>query len=485
MDQFSFDTYADYGLSENPFVVHALRPDAKGRRLLVGRDEDLKQVARCLHKHGKITCLDGHVGVGKTSLVNVAAYLCYDAFIKGSTPQLLVPVAEPFQLKKDEDVNAFCADVFRRVAQTLLKYRIDLQGLDQLPREAGHLDAWLNSPIVEHVTGALGIGGSFGFPGVASANATVAGGTNRQLNTSAAFGEQGFEQLIRTWLEQIFSVKGNGGVICVIDNLELLESGVQARRTLEVLRDRLFGVIGLRWVFCGANGVIHSLAGSERLASFLNTPVIDVDHVKTSALEPLFHARFKEFAMVDEADAWARLPLKLSDLQALYPIVNFNLRDLLALADEYCEDIHGKDIILIKEDHKAKRFAKWLERITVTRYQALKSRLPSDAWVILDLVMSDDFRGTFGIGDYESLNQNSRVGIAKSTFEKRLRDLVKNGLVSKSIDDEVHHKTDGFTREVFNVTAKGSLVHYARLVKQENQTIKPLTWLRRVHENPN
>jgi hypothetical protein len=142
---------------------------------------------------------------------------------------LLVPVSEPFQLKKEDDINVFCSDVFRRVAQTLLKYRADLQGLNQLPREAVQLEAWLNSPIVEHVTGALGMGGSIGIPGVASANATLGGATSKQLNTSAAFSDQGFEQLVRTWLEQIFSVQGNGGVVCVIDNLELLESGVQVR----------------------------------------------------------------------------------------------------------------------------------------------------------------------------------------------------------------------------------------------------------------
>ena len=192
---------------------------------------------------------------------------------------MLVPVAEPFQLKKEEDINAFCLDVFRRVAQTLLKYRSDLQNLSQLPQEAALIDAWLNSPIVEHVSNALGMGASIGIPGHASANAAIGGSTNKQLNTGAAFNDQGFEQLVRTWLNQIFLEQGNGGVVCVIDNLELLESGAQARRTLEVLRDRLFSVSGLRWVFCGANGVIYSLAASERLASFLNTPVIDVAHI--------------------------------------------------------------------------------------------------------------------------------------------------------------------------------------------------------------
>ena len=41
--------------------------------------------------------------------------------------------------------------------------------------------------------------------------------------------------------------------------------------------------------------------------------------------------------MVDEADALNRIPLRLTDLQSLYQIVNYNLRDLLALGDQYCE----------------------------------------------------------------------------------------------------------------------------------------------------
>ena len=223
---------------------------------------------------------------------------------------------------KDEDANAFCAVVFRRVAQTLLNHRKDLQSLGQLPVEASRLDAWLNSPIVEHINGALSLGGSVGIPGVASVTSTAGGSSNRQLNTSAGFTDQGFEQLVKQWLNQIFSVEGNGGVVCVIDNLELLESGVQARRTLEALRDRLFSVNGLRWVFCGANGVIHSLAASHRLGAFLNTPILEVAHVKPTTLEPLLRARLREFAMGDEKQIEGRLPIRMADLRTLYQIVN-------------------------------------------------------------------------------------------------------------------------------------------------------------------
>jgi hypothetical protein len=478
---FGLDIYAACGLSENPFLVQALKPDDRGVRLLEGRDTEINLVVQKLHKHGKITCLDGHVGVGKTSLVNVAGFTCYQGFLSGRTNQLLIPMPEAFQLDKTEDANQFCAKVFRRVAQTLIKYRTDLKALGLAPEKALRLDAWLNSPIVEHINGALGIGGSFAVLGVASVSGTAGVAGSQQVNTSAGFTEQGFEQLVRDWLGQIFSAEGNGGIICVIDNLELLESGVQARRTLEALRDRLFTVNGLRWVFCGANGVIHSLAASNRLSSFLNAPILDVEHIKPTTLEPLLRARLREFAMVSEVDAERRLPIRMADIRALYQIVNFNLRDLLGLVDEFCEHMHSIGARDISEAEKERRFAKWLDNATFQRYERLTGRLPSDAWVILDLVMSDEFRGTFGIGNYASLNQNSRVAISRSTFEKRLKDLLKNGLISKTLDDEPVLRDDGFKRDVFNVTAKGALIHYARLVKQENQGIKPLTWLRRVH----
>ncbi len=121
------NVYSLIGLTDNPFGVFALSPDERGERLLVGREDDLQTVARSLHKPGKITCLDGQVGVGKTSLVNVAAYKCYKLFLQGETSQLLIPSAVSFQLKKDGNIDEFCQDVFLGIAQTLIKYSNDLR----------------------------------------------------------------------------------------------------------------------------------------------------------------------------------------------------------------------------------------------------------------------------------------------------------------------------------------------------------------------
>lgn len=473
------DCYLSYGFHGSPFTVHALRADEKGRKLMVGRDGQVAMVAKRLHKDGKITCLDGHVGVGKTSLVNVAAFECFHAFLRGETSQLLIPLSDAFQLTKDQDVDEFCEKVFRRVAGGLLSHRSELENYALPLNSVQNLDAWLNSPVVEFMNETLGGTITLGVPGVIGGTAKVDTVRSRQANTGSGFAKEGLEQLVKKWLDEIFTVQGTGGVICVIDNLELLESGATARRLLEALRDRLFNVNGLRWVFCGANGVIHSLAASARLGSFLNTPIIDVQNIQPSHIEDLIRTRLQEFS-VDPTLAESSLPIKISDIAALYPIINFNLRDLLHYVDDYCEHQFQLGKSQISEEQKTVRFKKWLEKITIESYTTLSSRIPRDAWAVLDIAMGNSFKGTFGIGDYGSFNSNSKVQLSKASFERWLRDFVKLQLITKNIDD-VSMEDDGFKRDVFTVTAKGALVHYARLLKQENQSLMPTDWLRRVH----
>lgn len=475
---FGMDIYGSIGLTQNPFLVQPLSSNDQGMRLLIGRDTELKLLVQRLHKHGKITCLDGHVGVGKTSLVNVAAHLCYQGYFKGETPQLLIPALAPFQLKKDGNVDQFCNDVFQGVAQTLLKHRSEIQDITtniNLP----HLESWMNSPIVDHLNAVGDAGASFGISGVASASIKAGISTSKQVNQSAGFAQSGFENLVKTWLNEIFNTQGNGGVVCVIDNVELLETGSVARRQLEQLRDRLFNVNGLRWVFCGANGVINSLASSPRLTAFLN-PIVEVSNIDPSFIAPMMRARLAEYA-TDPSRAEQDLPIDLHDMTHLYRIVNTNLRDLLALSDEFCESTSQTNKPLRETVKKQAKFERWLTKVSIDRYEELSSRISQNAWVILDIAMSDLFKGTFGAGAYSSFNQNSSVTFQQSTFAKLLRDLEKIGLLSKSFDLDQSDE-DTFNRDVFSVTAKGALVYYARRKKAENQSFAPdADWMRRVH----
>lgn len=48
----------------------------------------------------------------------------------------------------------------------------------------------------------------------------------------------------------------------MLDNLELLQVAETTRRILEQLRDELFTTPGVRFVLCGANGMINSVVSS-------------------------------------------------------------------------------------------------------------------------------------------------------------------------------------------------------------------------------
>lgn len=97
--------------------------------------------------------------------------------------------------------------------------------------------------------------------------------------------------------------------------------------------------------------------------------------------------------------------------------------------------------------------------------------------------MSKIFRGTFGTADYTSFNQNSTVKIERSTFLKWLKELLKLELISKDLNEDLTDSdTDGLSRDVFSVTAKGALVYYARRKRRENYSVAPdQDWMQRVH----
>ncbi|MBW8363302.1 MAG: hypothetical protein K0M39_01955 [Rhizobium sp.] len=459
-----YDNYAAWGFTNNPFLVTALQADTRGQRLLAGRDEEVMTIARKLHKQGKITCLDGHVGVGKTSLVNVAAYTCFQDYIKGETHQLLVPCVETFDLRQGESTEEFAHRVFRKVAQTLIEKSAQVRGMSLDMEGKAALDAWLNNSHMETV--------SLGLKWIVECS------TGKALNNSSGFQNEGFEKAVRNWLKEIFQQRGTGGVVCVIDNVELLETAANARKSMEALRDRLFNIEGLRWVFCGANGVIHSLAASPRLSAFLNTPVIDVANIHPKYLGPLIEARTREFAPEYER---AYLPINIEDMQWLYMLLNHNLRDLLGLCDEYCETEFSLGKTNLTKDVRKARFDKWLRKATSDRYNQLSSRLPKSSWAILDAAMTNDFKGTFGVNEIDALNAASRESVSSEGFKKGLRELERHGLVSRIINGDVESGGDEFKRDVCTVTSKGALVHYGRMLKEETTSISDTSWLKRVH----
>lgn len=454
-----FDCYASWGFNENPFQPSPLHPDDRGERLLVGRDKELSLVKTRLHKHGKITCVEGTVGIGKTSLVNIAAYQCLKGFLSESESQLLIPCKQTFQLASKVPVNDFSREVFVQVAQTLLEQAIRIKGCVFDMRGHKNIEAWLNSPLVSKV--------EFGLKAYLEVSQSTS------LNNSDGFNASGFEKLVRSWLSEIFPQHGSGGVVCIIDNVELLETGPKAKKVLESLRDHLFNVDGLRWVICGANGIVSSVVASPRLSGYLTRPVLELTSLDAEKIPEVIGNRIREFSHNPEE---AYLPLIPEDIQDLYTIINFNLRDVLAHADDYCTYIFEHGSPPKKEGDKRARFKDWLKKQTHDQYASLSKRISRDAWELLDTAMSEELKGTFGPGDFNIFKRNSFRTIEYKTFISYIRKFEELGVVSRIVNDS---EEDEKKKIVYSVTSKGALVHHARSAQKETRTMAS-PWLRRV-----
>ena len=200
--------YNQWGFSGSPFQTTSLPPSELGARLLVGRDSELASLIRKISSPPKLATLEGLNGVGKTSIVNVACYKLYTKYIETGTGPLYIPCRKIFQLNPNQDLPTFIDAVLMEVAQTLIDRAAEIR-TKQLTLHTAGINRWLNSPQLLSFQA-----GAWGFQA----------GYQAEMNTSAGYERSGFRKSVSACLEQIFPTPDSGGVICVIDNLELLQS---------------------------------------------------------------------------------------------------------------------------------------------------------------------------------------------------------------------------------------------------------------------
>ncbi len=131
-------------------------------------------------------------------------------------------------------------------------------------------------------------------------------------------------------------------MICVIDNLELLETVKGARDALEQLRDRLFNLPGTRWVLCGSRGIV-SRVRTERLSGIFDAP-IRVGPLEHSGSLLAVERRLAHFAGVAPYP-----PVTPGAFEVLYTALNSNLRDAMAYAQQFSQWLYSEYVIPNRE----------------------------------------------------------------------------------------------------------------------------------------
>lgn len=422
--------YQAWNFSDNPFSAMPLRADTVGNRLLVGREEELRAVLFRLKGGGSAVCLDGRVGVGKTSLANVAAFRAErDCFEAPSKCPLLMPCRTTFQISKEETPEEFRFRILTEVAQTLIEKAPAFKRSGQLDGSRA-LSSWLNAPMLTQIEAQLA---GFGV------------GASVQTNESQGYVISGFVKQVTQWLERIFPDDQTGGVICVIDNLELLETSSVARKTIESLRDTLFTIKGLRWILCGAHGIIHSVVASPRLVGHLGQPLL-IPPLQLQQAQEVFTARLANFR--DHTKGEQYLPLMGDDFHKLYLIVNKNLRQTLAYADEYCLSVAEVGQPPASSMEKTQRFGFWLKSRAETIRDSVRHQVgPRAMQLFHDAVKK--MNGEFSPSDYSALGFNTLP-----TMRPHVKILEEVGLVEAEKDDMDQR------RKSITVTGKGWLLSW-------------------------
>jgi hypothetical protein len=414
--------YEDWGFLSSPFQSTPLPPSDLGRSLLVGRDTITQALMRRIESRPQIPTIEGINGIGKTSVANVAAYSLYKRHIEGRGGPLYIPCRQIFQLTSNTSVQNFVTSVLTEVAQTLIERAADLTKTQQSIKTSG-VDRWLNSPQLTTYSAGLWM---------------LQGGSQTQINTSEGFQQSGLKKIVLGWLDHIFP-SGDGGVICIIDNLELLQRSETARSLLEQLRDEIFHTPGLRWVICGALGIVQGVASSPRLEGYLHSP-IELKEIDEAYAPSILDSRIQAYATRSNS----YLPIVSSDFALLYSLLRGNLRATLAQTENYCQWV-ADHALPTTDDEKRIYFLTWLDEQCASSYSAAKPQLTPKVKEVF--CRAAFFGGLFSPSDYPSFGFNSMP-----VFRPKIADLEEIGLVVSTQDESDKR------RKTIQITSKGWLV---------------------------
>jgi hypothetical protein len=425
--------YKEWGFSGNPFNTTSLTADKTGNELIAGRDQDIGRFLRRLYNQPQIVTVEGDNGMGKTSLINVAVYRALDDHIKNKENALFFPCNRIFQISSETNYENFLCEVMIEIAQTIIKYKEDLIKLKvKLPDNIDSIDDWLNSPQNKSYQGSIGL-----------IVAQIGGGISSETNTSQGFLKSGFINVVLNWLKQIFPSKNSGGIVCVIDNLELLEKSTTARKTIENLRDTLLTVHGIRWVCCGSLGIVSSILSSPRLEGFLHDP-ISIGGINTKYVKDILQKRIELFKLKDSY----YLPITNDSFEVLYATLKSNIRNTIKYANEYCIWTVDNDLKPTMKDEKENSFLDWLIGKSMKYKCEIEKHLKPNSLKLFTSAL--ELGDNFAFGDFELFGFDTI-----HSFRTCVNELEGVGLVINVIDENDQR------RRSIHLTEKGWFVSYA------------------------
>jgi hypothetical protein len=421
-----------FGFRESPYTTEPVPATEEGDHLLVGREGDIRKLESRILAGGNHPTIEGDNGIGKTSLLQVACYRLRRDFEEGQSQALFIPLRNLFQPNEASTVDEFIRKVYFEIAGTIIEEYPTLRKHASRAPDIKEIEAWLTSPILRS-------------GGVNASVFGVGGGVSRggSANGGSGFADLGFISTVDAWLRQLFPTVQAGGFICVIDNLELLETTRQARNLLEAIRDPLLNRRGLRWILCGARGIMRTTVSSPRLAGRLSDP-IELAPISHDCVADAIRKRIEICGHRPSATA----PVGPETFQSLYDILNRNLRHALKSAQDFSFWLHDENLASGDANEYTDLFEVWLT--TQADQNHTQTALGNRAWQVFDDLAARG--GRCSPGDFADFDFNSATAM-----RPHVKALEQENLVAISAEDDADKR-----RKTIYMTSRGWLVRYAR-----------------------
>jgi hypothetical protein len=435
--------WREFGFRDNPYTSQPVPASADGDRLLVGREREIARLTSRILAGGNHPTVEGDNGVGKTSLLSVVTYRLRQDYEQRRLSRLFIPLNEVLQPNDTQSVDEFIRRAYMVIASTIVDEHDALKRSGANVPDIAEVKRWLQAPILTDTGVSVSVLGS-GF----------GGDRGRSPNTSAGFAEFGFQDVVDKWLRQLFPSSTAGGIICVLDNMELLDKSQEARRLLEGIRDPLFGRRGLHWVLCGARGIVRTAVSSPRLEGRLADPM-DVLPLKD---EDVVAAVEQRIALMRETTT-AVAPVGHETFKRLYDIVNRNLRIAFKYAGDFSQWLVDEDHVSGDASEYAALFDVWFAEMADKHHH--ETDLRNRAWQLFDSLA--DGGGSCSPGDFARFGFNSAA--AMRTHVKALE---QETLVYSSVTEDEDRR-----RRTIVMTPRAWLVRYARAGYRSPVTSSP------------
>jgi hypothetical protein len=313
------DIWDEYGYHRNPFEPRALSATGEDAHLFVGREKEVETLSTWyVSSHSGGVIVEGPIGVGKTTLVNMAQHKAHvhDAGI--------LPCLKTVETQDGMTPQAFLLEVLAHVLYNLQRMDPGVESMDEFQTLEQAVER--------------GVLTSKGWQAHASL-AGSGGGGGRQTVKTPTQPDQLTMMAVHRYLERVLQLardRGFNRILVSINNLDIVDLD-RFKGLLQAVRDSSLALDGYLWTFIGPVGLRGELGepAVQRVSELLRGAPVELGPLTLEQVQQAISARLK----VHRKSPQAIPPVEDDVVRFLYDASNGEIRYVLNRCGDIVEAI--------------------------------------------------------------------------------------------------------------------------------------------------